>query len=162
LQALWRATPANALTFDFSFDGGAVTGEVDGLFAGGTGEAATHVIVKTESVPGLGFTPPYDTISDTVQVNSFDVNAAGQITTATYLAYNGTYDLCLSYGYCAYFVNCAPSFLTVFSNPNGASGFDLTFTSATPLPAALPLFATGLGGLGLLGWRRKRKAQAVA
>jgi len=31
----------------------------------------------------------------------------------------------------------------------------------TPLPAALPLFATGLGGLGLLGWRRKRKALAV-
>jgi hypothetical protein len=29
----------------------------------------------------------------------------------------------------------------------------------TPVPAALPLFATGLGGLGLLGWRRKRKAQ---
>ena len=28
----------------------------------------------------------------------------------------------------------------------------------TPLPAALPLFATGLGALGLLGWRRKRKA----
>ena len=28
---------------------------------------------------------------------------------------------------------------------------------ATPLPAALPLFATGLGALGLLGWRRKRK-----
>ena len=26
----------------------------------------------------------------------------------------------------------------------------------TPLPAALPLFATGLGALGLLGWRRKR------
>jgi hypothetical protein len=32
----------------------------------------------------------------------------------------------------------------------------------TPLPAALPLFATGLGALGLLGWRRKRKAQATA
>ena len=30
----------------------------------------------------------------------------------------------------------------------------------TPLPAALPLFATGLGALGLLGWRRKRKAAA--
>ena len=26
-----------------------------------------------------------------------------------------------------------------------------------PLPTALPLFATGLGALGLLGWRRKRK-----
>jgi hypothetical protein len=30
--------------------------------------------------------------------------------------------------------------------------------SAVPLPSALPLFATGLGALGLLGWRRKRKA----
>ncbi len=41
---------------------------------------------------------------------------------------------------------------------------DLTFpTTATPLPAALPLFATGLGALGLLGWRRKRKnAAAIA
>jgi hypothetical protein len=33
---------------------------------------------------------------------------------------------------------------------------------ATPLPAALPLFATGLGALGLLGWRRKKKAAAIA
>ena len=32
----------------------------------------------------------------------------------------------------------------------------------TPLPAALPLFATGIGALGLLGWRRKRKVQAGA
>jgi hypothetical protein len=31
----------------------------------------------------------------------------------------------------------------------------------TPIPAALPLFASGLGGLGLLGWRRKRKAAAA-
>jgi outer membrane lipase/esterase len=31
-----------------------------------------------------------------------------------------------------------------------------------PLPAALPLFASGLGALGLLGWRRKRKGAAIA
>jgi hypothetical protein len=33
---------------------------------------------------------------------------------------------------------------------------------ATPLPATLPLFATGLGALGLFGRRRKRRAQVVA
>jgi hypothetical protein len=32
----------------------------------------------------------------------------------------------------------------------------------TPLPAALPLFASGLGGLGFLALRRKRKAAALA
>jgi probable HAF family extracellular repeat protein len=40
---------------------------------------------------------------------------------------------------------------SAYSNDNG---------STTPLPAALPLFATGLGALGLLGWHRKRKAYA--
>ena len=33
-------------------------------------------------------------------------------------------------------------------------------TTTTPLPAALPLFAGGLGALGFLGWRRKRKVAA--
>jgi hypothetical protein len=49
----------------------------------------------------------------------------------------------------------------------GCCGFDSyvgNFTdwhgtaSEVPLPGALPLFATGLGALGLLGWRRRRKA----
>ena len=31
-----------------------------------------------------------------------------------------------------------------------------------PLPAALPLFGTGLGKLGFLGWRRKRRMAAEA
>ena len=34
--------------------------------------------------------------------------------------------------------------------------------SVVPLPAALPLFATGFGALALLGWRRKKKAAALA
>ena len=32
----------------------------------------------------------------------------------------------------------------------------------TPIPAALPLFVTGLGAMGLFGWRRKRKTAAIA
>jgi hypothetical protein len=40
---------------------------------------------------------------------------------------------------------------------------NVSFTvSPTPLPAALPLFATGLGVLGLFGWRRKRKNAVAA
>ena len=34
----------------------------------------------------------------------------------------------------------------------------LFISGATPLPAALPLFASGLGALGLLGWRRRRNS----
>lgn len=33
---------------------------------------------------------------------------------------------------------------------------------STPLPAALPLFVSGLGALGLLGWGRKKKVVALA
>lgn len=35
-------------------------------------------------------------------------------------------------------------------------------TSTTPLPGAFPFFATGLAGVGLLGWRRKRSGAAIA
>jgi hypothetical protein len=47
-------------------------------------------------------------------------------------------------------------------NPTADDSFVINVISPTPLPAALPLFATGLGAMGLLGWRRKRKALAVA
>jgi hypothetical protein len=45
---------------------------------------------------------------------------------------------------------------------NGSFNDSTTPPSTIPLPAALPLFATGIGGFGFLGWRRKRKAQALA
>jgi hypothetical protein len=48
--------------------------------------------------------------------------------------------------------NFADAHLTV-TNPN---------LSATPLPSALPLFATGVSALGLFGWRRKRTSAAIA
>jgi hypothetical protein len=44
------------------------------------------------------------------------------------------------------------------------TGADQSFTleiGTAPLPAALPLFAGGLGALGLFGWRNKRKALAA-
>jgi hypothetical protein len=44
------------------------------------------------------------------------------------------------------------------NNLRNPGGNWTSVVSATPLPAALPLFASGLGALGMLGWRRKRKA----
>lgn len=44
----------------------------------------------------------------------------------------------------------------------GADSLTVNSLTITPIPAALPLFATGLGGLGFLGWRRKKKAALAA
>jgi hypothetical protein len=43
-----------------------------------------------------------------------------------------------------------------------ANVFTLLSNHTIFLKHAAPPFATGLGGLGLLGWRRKRKAAALA
>jgi len=54
----------------------------------------------------------------------------------------------------------------IWSNPDTGGYADLSTeiffvgqssVTATPLPAALPMFASGLGALGMLHWRRKRK-----
>jgi hypothetical protein len=49
-----------------------------------------------------------------------------------------------------------------FNNTNitASAVSDVDSQTVVPLPAALPLFASGLVGLGLLGWRRKKKAAA--
>jgi hypothetical protein len=46
----------------------------------------------------------------------------------------------------------------MFARPDIYLKMDCGRGSLKPLPAALPLFATGIGAIGLLGWRRKRKA----
>jgi len=45
---------------------------------------------------------------------------------------------------------------------DGIQNVPLLESGATPLPAALPLFASGAGLLGFFGWRRKRKASGSA
>ena len=58
-----------------------------------------------------------------------------------------------------------PTTTPAFTIENADGTWSFTGTSgntfAVPVPSTLSLFATSLVGLGLLGWRRKRKAQAV-
>ena len=59
--------------------------------------------------------------------------------------------------------HCLPS-TTVCGDMTYDTDYDhnlMAVFAPTPVPAALPLFATGFGALGLLGWRRKRKNAAV-
>jgi hypothetical protein len=67
---------------------------------------------------------------------------------------------------CSFDAECGPdqqlnTYLSAFHSTSCAV-VGLETGALTPLPAALPLFAPGLGAMGLIGWRRKRKAQAVA
>ena len=57
-----------------------------------------------------------------------------------------------------------PRLLFRVTDDDEAAGQDLDVigVAATPLPAALPLFAGGLGALGLFGWRRKKSATLAA
>jgi len=75
----------------------------------------------------------------------------------------GTYVLDTYLGSCGNPAGCSGTFASDLTDPNYMMNFVATGSGTegtTPLPAALPLFAAGLGGFGLVGWRRKKKAAA--
>ncbi len=122
--------------------------------AGASGSAGT-LFQFTGSVTvttGETFTAAHDDgltlVIDGITVISAPGPTSAVLTTETYSGPSGTYAFDLVYGEC-----CGPPAELVVNLP---------FTAATPLPAALPLFASGLGVVGFLGLRRKRKAAAIA
>jgi hypothetical protein len=99
--------------------------------------------------------------SFTIDLGHF-VTLDGEVITGVSLASNGLVGATPSVSFNGTDALFKQSTTTSFNAIGGKTAvFDVT-TATTPLPAALPLFATGIGGLGLLGWRRKRKALAVA
>ena len=168
---------ANAATLDFDFTitgmsgghptGDTVTGEIDGLSDNSTGTASAVILESFPASLGPVCSTPCDTTKNPPW--SFALNAnppppildvftvsGGQVTSANFVSVN------LNLSELEFLPQSGVT--GVLFGPGGDMlGGPVTFspvTSATPLSAALPLFATGLGALGLLGWRRKRKSRA--
>lgn len=162
-----------------------VTGEIDGLSNGTS--AATAVII--DSISNAAFKLPAPLPFNTFcgskclvpDPNSFTV-AGGVLTAEDFVASSnviitdsppfegdwslvlgafGPKEMSLSNGSTP--PSCAQPCADFQDNILSQSGATFTPLSggATPIPAALPLFATGLGALGLFGWRRKRKNTAA-
>jgi hypothetical protein len=174
VAAMLSSSPTYATTYYFEFTGtgtegggevaGTVTGALDGSVSGSTFTATEVFIDSYPSGLGLGTSQ----LSGTPFIwDSFPLDTSGKIISADaeFLSENvtggmGGNDLCIN-------VCTSPnntSLRNVYDGLFVATDNAVTFSDtpfATPIPAALPLFATGLGALGLLGWRRKRESHAV-
>ena len=162
LGVTFWSSSVNALTFHFSFNNAPnfdlVEGTVSGLLNNSLSSATSVQVTSNPEGFGIG-----EYIGHPV-LNNFVVSG-GNLIIADFESL-GIFNL----GTPA--LTCCSLRLSVINgpglsnNPNnaGSGSLNLVFTPVleTPLPAALPLFATGLGALGLLGWGRKRKAQATA
>jgi hypothetical protein len=164
---LQSSAHAATLTFDWSWDGG---GGGYGEFTGqGTLTANTttnpNVDIVT-SISGTWSAPHNFAGAETLALSTYNF--------ADNLIYPSSSSLLDVHGIAIELSNGAdvsilltnssnlPEYFTYDTYGTESFGsFSLTQVSSSPLPAALPLFATGLGALGLLGWRRKRKNAAA-
>jgi plastocyanin len=118
----------------------------------------------TVDVEPLVFTPSNVTINlgDTVHWefdnSSFPVEVESGATAGIFVS-NGTFQSTVSFDFTFGVAGFYPYFDAVTGHAEeGAFGSITVLPAATtPLPAALSLFASGLGALGFFGWRRKRK-----
>jgi hypothetical protein len=157
----WAILPvsANASTLDFTFSftndsgdvNGTVTGEIIGLADNATSSASAIYITSYPASLGLSLTTPYSlTPLPSSTLNKFRV-FNGEVVESGFLYEIGSLALVLDNSE-ALLENAGSGFFVRSGNLE---------IEPTPLPAALPLFATGLGALGLFGWRRKRKDAAA-
>jgi hypothetical protein len=122
---------------------------------GGPGDIST-VSIPFYNMPNPSFDPSFnfDTSGYQLAYALYLYPPAGYTTWSTLPGVSQNFDICPCYG---------PQF---DNDPSLESSYGWTLFSetaiGTPDPAILPLFATGLGALGLFRWRRKRQAQALA
>jgi hypothetical protein len=148
------------------------------LGATGAASAATITVSWTQTVGGstltlvgpivsfsimpssnnVDFVQPIDALSPTI---SHDVSAGTLVHELDITETSSSSDITTLAFQSVLFTNFSttPPPLNQTDDVSFSFATETTTITATPLPAALPLFATGLGALGLLGWRRKRKAR---
>ena len=131
---------------------------VIGIAGDGGTETASHtgglVLFTTPSVITGSFNAAFPPFDETTLIGDLTTETdAGDVRlnnfASTYIA--------------AYGFTVGTSFsITAFTDAElvGAGTSSFTAVGTTPLPGALPLFASGLGMMGFWGWRRKRKPAA--
>ncbi len=149
---------------------------VDGTITtdGKVGELDLPDIVGWDlSLSGVGVTPvtlTENNSSSILQGGAGDLSATPTALLWDYSS-NGTLEFLLQQGNLSAFIIYDQSlfiageqfFIGCCIDPGGVERFGTeTFATVTPVPAALPLFASALGTMGLLGWWRKRRAQLFA
>jgi len=149
-------TSSGVATVNGTYSSGGYTSAGDLAFAGST--------LYDDVVGSNGYDELVNASSGTV-VGYFCLGAACDFSDFYGLAYDPTTDTMYGVaGTQVYTVDLSTGGLTAdgnwSSNSLGLQSATGATIAPTPLPAALPLFATGLVGLGLFGWRRKRKAAA--
>lgn len=143
------------------------TMEVNVTFSGlSTGDTASHIhcCIAPGGNAGVATTTPtftgfpsgvtagsYDHVFDMTLASSYNpafVTAEGSVANAETALFAG--------------ILAGDAYLNIHTTLNPGGEIRGFLVAPTPLPAALPLFATGLGALGLLARRRKQKASATA
>jgi len=157
---LFTAVGANAMVFDVSGTASDGTGVLGGTVTIDTSTGVVTAVDLTFSDGAL--TAAEGNVINTLKTFNMNVGALGepsgpvasgyllQLQGSNLVGYNGG-------------AISSWSVLDVIDNKSfsGSGGTLTAQVSATPLPAALPLFASGLAAAGLVAWRKRRRQAAA-
>jgi hypothetical protein len=158
---LTTTAQASAVTYDLTLQG------IYGGLVGGTGSFTVDGPINSTGLETFTVSDGLD-LSFTIDGNTFS-SAPGGYASVTFnngqlqsIGYAGTLDtwsFSLVTGLLNYiYVDLVDPAHSTFGNITAQLEATSQVSNA-PLPAALPLFASGLGGIGMFGWWRRRKAK---